>query len=228
MTALNVIMLGPPGAGKGTQAAWLARDSGIPKISTGDILREAVVQGTVLGRLIQATMETGQLVPDAAVVGIVRERLERPDTARGFILDGFPRTVAQARALGDLMTRRGLLTVLLIDVPFDELVRRLRTRFICSDCGTGAEPGQVERDRCKRCGGALVHRVDDDEDVVTRRLIVYREETEQLVGYYETSPTFYRIDGFQPPASVTAAIRAALDASRQEAARLVRPVDVRP
>jgi adenylate kinase len=225
MTALNVIMLGPPGAGKGTQAAWLARDFDIPKISTGDILRDAVTQGTELGRLIRATMETGQLVPDAAVVGIVRERIERPDATRGFILDGFPRTVVQARALDDLMhgRRRGVLTVLLVDVPFEELVRRLRTRLICSACGTGAEP-----DRCKKCGQALVHRIDDGEDVVTRRLIVYKEETEQLVGYYKGSPTFYRINGFQPPATVTAEIRAALEASQKEAARLARPVDVRP
>jgi adenylate kinase len=230
MTALNVIMLGPPGAGKGTQAAWLARDFDIPKISTGDILRDAVTQGTELGRLIRATMETGQLVPDAAVVGIVRERIERPDATRGFILDGFPRTVVQARALDDLMhgRRRGVLTVLLVDVPFEELVRRLRTRLICSACGTGAEPGQSDSDRCKKCGQALVHRIDDGEDVVTRRLIVYKEETEQLVGYYKGSPTFYRINGFQPPATVTAEIRAALEASQKEAARLARPVDVRP
>jgi adenylate kinase len=247
MTALNVIMLGPPGAGKGTQAAWLARDFDIPKISTGDILRDAVTQGTELGRLIRATMETGQLVPDAAVVGIVRERIERPDATRGFILDGFPRTIGQADGLAALLAeigqpldavvllddlmhgrRRGVLTVLLVDVPFEELVRRLRTRLICSACGTGAEPGQSDSDRCKKCGQALVHRIDDGEDVVTRRLIVYKEETEQLVGYYKGSPTFYRINGFQPPATVTAEIRAALEASQKEAARLARPVDVRP
>jgi adenylate kinase len=233
MSALNVIMLGPPGAGKGTQAAWLSRDFDIPKISTGDILRDAVTQGTELGRLIRKTMETGQLVPDAAVVGIVRERLERPDAVRGFILDGFPRTVVQARALDDLMRGRGrgLLTVLLVEVPFDELVRRLRTRLICSACGTGAEPGQAESDRCKKCGQTLVHRIDDGEDVVTRRLSVYKEETEQLGAYYQNSPTFYRINGFQPPAEVTARIRAAIEASQQEAARLgaarVGPVDVR-
>jgi adenylate kinase len=226
-TARNVIMLGPPGAGKGTQAAWLARDHVIPKISTGDILRDAVTQGTELGRLIRTTMETGRLVPDAAVVGIVRERLERPDTARGFILDGFPRTVPQARALDDLMKGRGLLTVLLVEVPFEELVRRLRTRLICSDCGTGADPGQSESDRCKRCGGTLVHRVDDEVDVVRRRLAVYKEETEQLGDYYKSSPTFYRINGFQPPNVVTAQIHAALEASQREAARQVRPVDVR-
>jgi adenylate kinase len=186
------------------------------------------VQGTELGRLIQVTMETGQLVPDAAVVGIVRERLERPDTAKGFILDGFPRTVVQSRALDELMRGRGVLTVLLVEVPFDELVRRLRTRLICSACGTGAEPGQSDSDRCKKCGGALVHRIDDGEDVVTRRLIVYKDETEQLGEYYKGSPTFFRINGFQSPAEVTAEIRAAIEASRREAARLARPMDVRP
>jgi adenylate kinase len=227
MTPRNVIMLGPPGAGKGTQAAWLARDFSLPKISTGDILREAVTQGTELGRLIKATMESGQLVPDAAVVGIVRERLERPDTSRGFILDGFPRTVAQARALDGLMNDRGRLVVLLFEVRFDELARRLRTRLICSDCGTGADPDKSESDRCSKCGGRLVHRVDDSDDVVRRRLEVYKDETETLRHYYKDSPTFYVINGFQPVGSVTAQIREALEASQRVGARSGRAVDVR-
>src|SRR6185503_6072476 len=109
--------------------------------------------------------------------------------------------------LHDLMRGRGVLTLLLVEVPFEELVRRLRTRLICSACGTGAEPGQSESDRCKRCGQALVHRIDDDEDVVTRRLVVYKDETEQLVEYYKGSPTLFRINGFQSPSDVTAEIR---------------------
>ena len=232
--ALNVVMLGPPGAGKGTQAERLARTHGLPKISTGDILREAVQSRTPLGCIAKATMEAGNLVGDDVMIGIVQERLDRNDARRGFVLDGFPRTVVQARALDDLMRgrKRGLLTVLLVEVPFDELVRRLRTRLICSACGTGAEPGQSESDRCKKCGQTLVHRIDDNEDVVTRRLTVYKEETEQLGAYYQNSPTFYRINGFQPPAEVTARIRAAIEASQQEAARhgaaRVGPVDVRP
>jgi adenylate kinase len=214
MTALNVIMLGPPGAGKGTQAAWLSRDFDIPKISTGDILREAVTQGTELGRLIRSTMETGQLVPDAAVVGIVRERLDRPDAVRGFILDGFPRTVVQARALDDLMRRRSPLTVLLVEVPFEELVRRLQARRVCGRCGKNADPGLPDGIRCSRCGGMYVTRVDDSDGVVRQRLTVYLEETEPLVTFYDGRPTFFRINGNLPPAAVTSQVRDALAKTR--------------
>src|SRR5438552_2311979 len=136
--SLNVIMLGPPGAGKGTQAERLARVRGIPKISTGDILRDAVNHDTDIGRLVKAIMDRGELVTDDVMIGIVRERLERSDALGGFVLDGFPRTVAQARALDGIMNGRDPLIVVDVVVPLPELVRRLSTRMICAECGANA------------------------------------------------------------------------------------------
>src|SRR5258705_9040764 len=136
--ALNLLMLGPPGAGKGTQAARFARARGIPKISTGDMLREAVKAGTEIGRRAEAIMKGGGLVNDEVMIGIVRERLDRPDARAGFILDGFPRTVAQAQALDGLMNGRAPLIVVDIVVPENELVRRLGARLVCSTCGSNA------------------------------------------------------------------------------------------
>ena len=139
--ALNLIVLGPPGAGKGTQAERFARARGIPKISTGDILREAVAAGTELGLQARAVMDRGELVGDDVMIGIVRERLDRPDAAAGFVLDGFPRTVAQAIALDGIMAGRDPLIVIDIVVPEEDLVRRLSARLICDDCGMNASVG---------------------------------------------------------------------------------------
>src|SRR5690349_22510444 len=136
--ALNVVMLGPPGAGKGTQAERFATTHALPKISTGDILRESVQAGTDLGRVAKTTMDAGQLVGDDVMIGIVRERLERPDTRAGFVLDGFPRTVPQATALDTIMDGRGPLVVIDIVVPEDVLLRRLAARRICGNCGVNA------------------------------------------------------------------------------------------
>src|SRR4029077_20619044 len=136
--AINLIMLGPPGAGKGTQAERYARARGIPKISTGDILREAVTAGTEVGQRVKTIMDRGELVSDDEMIKIVRDRLERPDALGGFVLDGFPRTVAQATALDTIMDGRGPLIVIDIVVPEAELVRRLGTRMICADCGANA------------------------------------------------------------------------------------------
>src|SRR5262245_17250676 len=136
--ALNLIMLGPPGAGKGTQAERFARSRGVPKISTGDILREAVQAGTDLGRRAKAIMDRGELISDDVMIGIVRDRLDRDDARGGFVLDGFPRTVAQAEALDKIMNGRDPLIVLDIVVPLSELVRRLASRLICEDCGANA------------------------------------------------------------------------------------------
>jgi adenylate kinase len=226
MSPLTVIMLGPPGAGKGTQAAWLARDCGLLKISTGDILRDDVSQGTELGEVVRAVMAAGKLVPDETMVKIVSERLKRPDAAQGVILDGFPRTVAQARALDEFARDRGVLTVLLIEVPFEELVLRLQSRRICDNCGVNAEPGQQEGMKCPKCGGSFVSRVDDEDEVVRRRLKVYHDETEPLVDYYRGSRTFYRINGNQPPPAVTAQIRNALETARAAGRVGDQPVDV--
>jgi adenylate kinase len=211
--ALNLIMLGPPGAGKGTQAERFARSKGIPKISTGDMLREAVKAGTEIGRRAKAIMDRGELVSDDVMIGIVKERLDRADAQPGFILDGFPRTVPQAEALDGIMAGRDPLIVVDIAVPEQELVRRLSVRMICADCGQNADgvldPGAA---RCSRCGGQLKQRADDNESVVRERLKVYRRETEPLVAYYRTRPTFRSVDGAQAPDAVAADLVAAIEA----------------
>jgi adenylate kinase len=212
--ALNLIMLGPPGAGKGTQAERFARNRGIPKISTGDILREAVHDGTEIGRRAMAIMDRGELVSDEVMIGIVGERLARPDAQGGFILDGFPRTVAQAIALDGLMVGRDPLLVIDIVVPEDELVRRLSTRLICSSCGHNAPLGDGHAaSPCVKCGGRLVQRADDNQAVVIERLKVYHRMSEPLVEYYRVRPTFRSIDGAQPPDRVAADLVAAIDAA---------------
>ena len=201
---MNVVMLGPPGAGKGTQAERFARAHGLPKISTGDILREAVHAGTELGLIAKATMEAGNLVGDDVMIGIAKERLERDDARRGFVLDGFPRTVRQADALDQMMEGRGPLCVIDIVVPEDVLVRRLATRRICRDCGSNAV---VEwTGDCQKCGGKLVARIDDGVDIVRERLMVYQRQTKPLVDHYASRPTFRSIDGNQPPDLVACSI----------------------
>src|SRR5437762_1773567 len=211
--ALNLLMLGPPGAGKGTQSERFARTRGIPKISTGDILREAVTTGTEIGRRAKATMDRGELVDDDVMIGILRDRIEREDAQGGFVLDGFPRTVAQAAALDGLMAGRDPLIVLDIVVPEPELVRRLSMRLICENCGANAPMGGGSDVACARCGGKLVQRTDDDETVVLERLKVYHRQSEPLVEYYRVRPTFRSIDGTQPPDRVAADIAAAIESA---------------
>jgi adenylate kinase len=209
-------MLGPPGAGKGTQAERLARRQGLPKISTGDILREAVQAGTHLGCIARATMEAGNLVGDDVMIGIVEERLDRNDAVRGFVLDGFPRTVVQASALDRMVNGRGPLVVLDIVVPEDVLVRRLAARRICGKCGSNAP---IEwADGCQKCSGPLVVRKDDGEAVVRERLKVYHRQTKPLVDYYSSRPTFRAIDGNQPPDVVAGEVDRALATAPKGAA----------
>jgi len=237
--ALKLIMLGPPGAGKGTQAERFARTRGIPKISTGDILREAVQTGTPIGQRAKAIMDRGELVGDDVMIGIVKDRLDRPDAAGGFVLDGFPRTAAQAEALDGILTGPDPLVIVDIVVPEAELVRRLASRMICERCGAnapmddadgdaadrmvmpGANPSAsetvaavratAEPQRCRRCGGRLVQRSDDNDAVVRERLKVYYRQSEPLVEYYRGRPTFRSIDGAQPPDRVAADLTAAID-----------------
>jgi adenylate kinase len=186
---LDIVLLGAPGSGKGTQAERIAPAFGLPHISTGDILRGAVKAGTELGRTAKRFMDAGELVPDEVVIGIIRERLGEPDTAAGFMLDGFPRTIEQATALDEMLAGAGraLRFVLLIDVPEEELVQRLAGRRACRSCGRGYnvvfDPPKVEG-VCDVCGGDLFQRDDDNEDTVRNRLAVYRRQTEPLVGYY--------------------------------------------
>jgi len=208
-------MLGPPGAGKGTQAERLARARGLPKISTGDILREAVQAGTGLGLAAKTTMEAGNLIGDDVMIGIVRERLDRDDARGGFVLDGFPRTVVQAAALDGMVDGRGPLVVLDIVVPEDVLVRRLATRRICSKCGVNAA---VEwTGDCQNCGGTLIARIDDSVEIVRERLKIFLRQSQPLVDYYSPRPTFRSIDGNQPPDVVTTRIEAALDEAARSA-----------
>lgn len=205
--ATRVVMLGAPGAGKGTQAERFAKSRGIPRISTGDILREAVQAGTPLGRAARTTMEAGRLVGDEIMIGVVKERLEKKDADAGFVLDGFPRTVAQAEALDKMLDQSAPLVIVDIEVPEEVLVRRLAERRICGNCGWNATPG-VET--CARCGGQLVQRSDDGEDIVRERLHVYARNTQPLVEFYHRRPTFRSVDGDQTLESVAADLSAAV------------------
>ena len=195
-------MFGPPGAGKGTQAARLARMWAIPHISTGALLREAVRAETPLGREVKAVIAGGGLVIDALMTRVVRERLEHPDTQMGFLLDGYPRTVAQAQALDEFVSA---LVIIELFVPESEVLRRLASRMVCAECGANA---QDDRDfsSCHNCGGPLIPRVDDTEAVVRTRMDVYRTRTEPLVAFYGTRATFRRINGDQLADAVTADI----------------------
>ena len=205
---LNLVMLGPPGAGKGTQARQLRRKWNIPHISTGAMLREAVQAGTPLGREVGAIMETGGLISDEIITRVVTERLAQPDTNVGFLLDGFPRTLPQARALDAMMAGRAPLIIVDIVLSEAEVVRRLASRMVCAECGTNATG---EGDVCHDCGGPLIPRADDREQVVLNRLDVYRNQTEPLVRYYGDRSTYCRIDGARLPDDVTAEIIKAVE-----------------
>ena len=189
MTSPRVVFLGPPGAGKGTQARQLATGWGVPQIATGDMLREAVAAGTPLGREAKRHMDSGGLVPDDVVIGLVAERLARPDARAGFVLDGFPRTAAQAEALDRMLAERStpLERVVFFQVARPELLRRLTGRRVCRQCGAPfhlvSAPPRVTG-RCDNCGGELYQREDDAETAVARRLDVYASQTEPLLAYY--------------------------------------------
>jgi adenylate kinase len=209
--ALNVVMLGPPASGKGTQAVRLAKARNIPKISTGDILREAAQSGSELGLRAKALMDRGELLGDAEMIGIVKDRLAKADAANGFILDGFPRTVPQAEALDRLLQGQTLVIVDLA-VPDAELLQRMEGRRVCVDCGANAEPDAAPSDRCERCGGRMVTRADDgDENVRRHRLEVYARESKPLLDYYKGRPMFRSINGAQPPDVVAAELSGKLD-----------------
>ena len=208
--ALHVVMLGPPASGKGTQAVRLAQSRSIPKISTGDILREAAHSGTELGLRAKALMDRGELLGDTEMIGIVKERLARPDAANGYILDGFPRTVRQAEEL-DRMLYGEPLVVIDLAVPDAELLKRMQTRRVCSGCAAIAEPG-LTREDCERCGGMMMTRADDsDEHVRQHRLDVYARESRPLLEYYRGRPTFRSINGAQAPDQVANELAAKIE-----------------
>jgi len=210
--ALNVVMLGPPASGKGTQAVRLAKARGIPKISTGDILREAAQTGSELGLRAKALMDRGELLGDREMIGIVKERLTKPDASNGFILDGFPRTVPQAEALDRLLGGQPLVIVDLA-VPDSELIRRMEGRRVCSKCAANAEPDARASDVCARCEGRMITRADDgDENVRRHRLEVYGRESWPLLDYYRSRATFRSVNGAQVPDRVAAELASKLDA----------------
>ncbi len=202
-----VVMLGPPGAGKGTQAERLAARLGVPKISTGDMLRDAVAAGTALGSRVKAVMACGDLVDDATMIAVVRQRLDRDDAVGGFVLDGFPRTIAQAEVF-DALVGDARLFVLELVVPEDELVRRLSMRRVCGSCGVNASGLEGPDGACLRCGGGLTQREDDAAATVRERQAVYRRDSAPLVGYYESYAGYRRIDGTRSPDEVAAELAA--------------------
>lgn len=199
---MNLILMGPPGAGKGTQAKYIERKYWIPHISTGDMFRTAIRFGTDLGLQAKALMDAGQLVPDEVTIGIVRERLVERDCARGFLLDGFPRTIAQAETLDKILANwdRKLDAVINIEVPEQLLILRLSGRRGCSQCGatyhTSFNPPQ-NGSQCDICGGEVIQRSDDREDTVAERLAVYAERTKPLTEYYAQRGLLITINGAQ-------------------------------
>jgi adenylate kinase len=209
--ATNVIMLGPPGAGKGTQAERVARTRGIPRISTGDILRDAVHHHTTVGESVRAIMDRGELVSDDVMIGIVTERC-REEISPGFSCSTVSADRRPAAALDRLMDGRDPLIVLDIVVPESELARRLGTRMICEECGTNATGREPVAGRCGKCGGRLIQRADDSDAVVLERFKIYQSATKPLVEFYRDRPTFRSIDGAQTADSVTAALAAAIEA----------------
>lgn len=223
--AVNLVLIGPPGSGKGTQAMRLTCLTGVPVISTGDMLRRAVQANTPVGRTVKAAMERGELIGDDMMTAIVAARLREGDTARGFILDGFPRTVEQALALDAMMEHRGPLLVVELAVPEGALIRRLSLRRICDRCGMNAEPADGAVDSAResegraragagcRCGGSLQQRSDDCETVARERQRTYQRATRPLVDFYHQRRMLHAIDGTLPADLVTAQIGRAIESA---------------
>ena len=215
MAQFNLILLGPPGAGKGTQADRIVEEYGIPHISTGGILRGAVKHRTVMGLEAKRHMDAGELVPDSVVIGIVKDRLQEPDTAAGFLVDGFPRTIPQAEALDATLESigRGVSKAVAILVDEEDLMKRLTGRRVCRDCHTPFHmvfnPPKAEG-VCDKCGGELYQRDDDSEATVRNRLSVYNRQTEPLIAYYDALGVLARIDGAKEPDAVYQDIREAI------------------
>jgi adenylate kinase len=207
---LNLVILGKQGAGKGTQCQVLVERYGIPQISTGDILRAAVKSGSELGQRVKAVMDAGELVSDDLVIALVKDRFAQPDAARGGLLDGFPRTTAQAEALEELLGADGVSLCINLDVATDLVVGRLSARRVCQECGaiyTETDPAAVSG-TCEKCGGDVIQRHDDQPDAIRQRLAAYERDTAPLLGFYESRGLLVSVDGAQAPADVTAAIEA--------------------
>jgi len=213
---LDVILLGPPGSGKGTQAQRLAQRAGVPQVSTGDILRAAVAAGTPVGLQAKAYMDRGELVPDEVVIAIARERIAEPDCAAGFILDGFPRTVPQAAALEAALQAAGRAKVVVLNIAVDDaqVARRISGRRVCGHAACAAvyhvDGLPAGEERCVQCGAELVQRADDREEAVRQRLVVYHQQTEPLSAYYEARGLLHQVDGEGDIATVAERVWGAL------------------
>jgi adenylate kinase len=220
VSELNLILLGPPGAGKGTQAERITEDFNLPYIATGDILREAVKSGSDLGRKAKEYMDRGELVPDEVIIGVILEKVQAPEAADGFLLDGFPRTIAQAEALDEAFGRldRSLTAAILLDVPDEEVIRRLSGRRV----SPAGRPYHVEFNppkvpgKCDVDGSELIQREDDKPEVIRKRLEVYHRQTAPLVEYYEERGLLRRFDGTLPPTEVHDHVRATIATLRLE------------
>ena len=221
MSELNLILLGPPGAGKGTQAARLTEDFHLPYIATGDMLRGAVKEGTPLGKQAKQYMDRGDLVPDDVIIRMILDCMESPDCADGLLLDGYPRNVEQAEALENAMKDkgRGVTATILMEVPDEEVIKRISGRRLCQKNGhvynVFSDPPKHD-DVCDQDGSRLVQREDDAEDVVRKRLSVYHEQTAPLIEYYEDRGVLKRFDGLRSPTEVHDHIRATIATLRLE------------
>lgn len=211
---MKIVLLGPPGAGKGTQAEVLTKKLLVPHISTGDMFRAAIKNGTAMGIEAKSYMDRGQLVPDEVTVGIIKDRIAQPDCSGGFLLDGFPRTIAQAEALDKLLEDKGGLdAVLNISVPLEKLVERLTGRRMCRKCGAIYHMlynAPAKEGVCDACGGELYQRDDDKLETVTNRLDVYEAQTAPLIGFYEKQGKLFTVNGDQPINAVLADLGKAL------------------
>ncbi|MBR3404140.1 MAG: adenylate kinase [Firmicutes bacterium] len=206
---MKLIFLGPPGAGKGTQAERIAEQFEIAHISTGDMLRAEIRHATPLGAAAKAYIDRGELVPDEVIIGMVENRIKADDCKNGFLLDGFPRTTAQADALGKLVE---IDSVVDIEVPFERLVARISGRRMCPDCGAAYHVSTFEDEKCPKCGGALYQRDDDREETVQNRLVVYEKKTAPLIAYYEERGKLFVVNGDAAIDEVTESIVKGLSA----------------
>ncbi len=217
---MRIVLFGAPGSGKGTQAEFISRDQGIPHISTGDMLREAARNGTEVGLKARSFMDRGALVPDQVMIEVVAQRLEKDDANKGFLLDGFPRTVEQAEKLDDILKLRGtgIDAVLWLEVDDRELVKRLTSRRICSGCGAIYNllfQAPITPGRCDKCGSSLDQRVDDQQATAQKRLEVYQQQTSPLKDYYLSRGILKKIDGAKSPDEVYSSLKETLRSGRK-------------